>query len=102
MSDIRIGPIASRPRIFDPVPEVPEAPEKQGLSFSKLIKDVASDAIEAEQEAARAIEDFAAGNINDVHDVVLAAGKANMAISLLVQIRNGVLEAYQELSRIST
>jgi flagellar hook-basal body complex protein FliE len=101
VSDIRIGPVGSRPRIFDPVPEVPAPPKQEGLSFSKLIKDVASDAVEAEQDAARAIEDFAAGKIDDVHDVVLAAGKANLAISLLVQIRNGVLDAYQELSRIS-
>jgi len=38
--------------------------------------------------------------MQDVHDVVMAVGKANMAIQLLVQVRNGVLEAYQELSRI--
>jgi flagellar hook-basal body complex protein FliE len=99
--DIRIGPVASRPDIFKPVPEVPEPLKKEGLSFGKIMKSVADSAIEAEQEASTAIENFASGNINDVHDVVIAAGKANMAISLLVQIRNGVLQAYQELSRIS-
>ena len=65
-----------------------------------MIKDVVGEAMAAEQGAAVAVEQFASGNMNDVHDVMLAVTKANMAVQLLVQVRNGLLEAYQELSRI--
>lgn len=101
MSGIRIDQVTPRVDRFKPVLEVPEPPKEKGLSFGEVIKGIVGDAVEADQEASKAIEDFAAGNINDVHDVVLAVGKANMAIQLLVQIRNGVLEAYGELSKIS-
>ena len=101
MSDMRVGPVIRRVDILKGPQELPQPGPKDGASFGKMIKGVFDDAVEAESEAGRAVEDFAAGNITDVHDVVMAVGKANMAIQLLVQVRNGILEAYQELSRIS-
>lgn len=101
MSDIIIGPITPRLNVIKPVPEVGEAPRGDGASFSKVIKGVVDEAVTAEQEAGQAIQDFASGSIDDVHDVVMAVGRANMAISLLVQVRNGILDAYNQLSKIS-
>lgn len=101
MGDIRIDPVIRRVDILKSPQELPQPGPKEGPSFGKIIKGVFEEAVEAEHDAGRAIEDFAAGNINNVHDVVMAVGKANMAIQLLVQVRNGVLEAYQELSRVS-
>lgn len=101
MSDMRIDPVIRRIDILKSPQELPQPGSKDGASFGKVIKGVFDDAMEAESEAGRAVEDFAAGNITDVHDVVMAVGKANMAIQLLVQVRNGILEAYQELSRVS-
>jgi flagellar hook-basal body complex protein FliE len=101
MSNIGIGPVSPRLDVFRPVPEVGEPPRKEGGSFSKVIKGVVDDAVRAEEDAGKAIRDFAAGNIDDVHDVVMAVGKANMAISLLVQVRNGILDAYNQLSKIA-
>jgi flagellar hook-basal body complex protein FliE len=101
MSDLRIDPVIRRVDILKPPQEVPEPGPQQGLAFGKIIKGVFDEAVEAEAQATQAVQDFAAGNITDVHDVVMAVGKANMAIQLLVQVRNGILEAYQELSRVS-
>jgi flagellar hook-basal body complex protein FliE len=101
MSDMKIGPVIRRIDILKGPQELPQPSEGGGASFGKIMKGVFDDAVTAESEAGRAIEDFASGNITDVHDVVMAVGKANMAIQLLVQVRNGMLEAYQELSRIS-
>jgi flagellar hook-basal body complex protein FliE len=100
MSDIRIGQIGPLKNIFQPPREVGQPPEGEGLAFGKIMKDVVQEAVEAESEATKAIQDFASGSIDNVHDVVMAVGKANMAIQLLVEIRNGVLEAYKELSRV--
>ncbi len=101
MSDIRIDRIIQHPDIFKPKPEVPQAEPGKAQSFTKIIKGVLEEAVQAEGDANRAIEDFASGNINDVHDVIMAVNKANLAIELLVQIRNGILETYHELSRIT-
>jgi flagellar hook-basal body complex protein FliE len=101
MSDMRICPVIRRVDMLKGPEELPQPERNDGASFGKMIKGVFDDAVAAEGEAGRAVENFAAGNITDVHDVVMAVGKANMAIQLLVQVRNGILEAYQELSRVS-
>jgi flagellar hook-basal body complex protein FliE len=100
MSDLRINPIGPPGEFPRPAKEIGGLAPGDGVPFGKIVKGVLDDAIKAEQEATVGIDQFAAGNINDVHDVVMAVSKANMAIQLLVQVRNGVLEAYQELARI--
>jgi len=101
MADIRIDRFFQHPDVFKQKPEIPRSEPSQDQGFTKIIKGVIQQAVEAEGEANRAIEDFASGSIDDVHDVIMAVNKANLAISLLVQVRNGILEAYHELSRIS-
>lgn len=41
---------------------------------------------------------FAAGDVEDVHDVALAINKAKFAMDLTVRVRDKLLEAYRELS----
>jgi flagellar hook-basal body complex protein FliE len=101
MSELRIGQVLPPGTLFKSPREVGGAATVgNDVPFGKMIKDVVGDAMEAEQGASTAIQEFAAGSMNDVHDVMMAVTKANMAVQLLVQVRNGLLEAYQELSRI--
>lgn len=101
MSDMRIDQIGHLKDLFKPPREVGQpGVDEGGMGFGKIMKDVVKEAVQAESNATKAIQDFASGNIDNVHDVVMAVGKANMAIQLLVEVRNGVLEAYRELSRI--
>jgi flagellar hook-basal body complex protein FliE len=100
MSDLKIDQIGALKNIFRPPKEIGHVPAGDGASFGKIMKDVVNDAVVAENEASKAIQDFAAGSVDNVHDVVMAVSKANMAIQLLVEVRNGVLEAYRELSKV--
>ena len=100
MTEMRIGKIVPPGTIFKPQGETGAAPAAADVPFGQMVKDVVQEAMGAEQGAATAIQAFASGSMNDVHDVMMAVSKANMAVQLLVQVRNGLLEAYQELSRI--
>jgi flagellar hook-basal body complex protein FliE len=103
MSGMNVNGIDPSMRIFKLPEELPR-PKPQGgdqASFGGMVKNVISEAMQSDHEATAAIEDFATGNIQDVHDVVLAVNKANMAIGLLVEVRNGLIQAYNELSKIS-
>lgn len=40
------------------------------------------------------------GEINNLHDVTIAAQKASIALQLTVQVRDKALEAYQEMMRM--
>jgi flagellar hook-basal body complex protein FliE len=49
--------------------------------------------------AAARIERFLAGEGEELHDVVMEAQKAQLALELFTQVRNKVVEAYQEVMR---
>lgn len=52
------------------------------------------------QAADRKIETFATGQPMDIHEVVIATEKADISLNLLIQIRNKLLEGYQEIMRM--
>lgn len=43
---------------------------------------------------------FVTGEIQDIHQVTIAMQEAKIAMSLAVEVRNKVVEAYQEVSRM--
>ncbi len=43
---------------------------------------------------------LATGDVTDVHDVTIALEEAQLSMSLLIEVRNRVLEAYQEVMRM--
>lgn len=63
-------------------------------TFKKIMGDVNQRQFAAD-DAARA---FAAGDVQDIHDVALAINKAKFALELTVKVRDKLMEAYRELS----
>jgi flagellar hook-basal body complex protein FliE len=43
---------------------------------------------------------FASGATNNIHETMLAAERANIALRLVGSVRNRILEAYQEIMRM--
>jgi flagellar hook-basal body complex protein FliE len=46
------------------------------------------------------VEDMVTGKTTEVHDVMIAAKESQLAFELLMEIRNKLLESYQELMRM--
>jgi flagellar hook-basal body complex protein FliE len=44
---------------------------------------------------------FVLGQTNDIHSIMIASQKATVALELTTQVRNKVLEAYQEVMRMT-
>lgn len=55
-----------------------------------------------QQDATSAIEDLQSGKRTDVEGVLLATQKADTAFKMLLQVRNKVMEAYDEVKQIRT
>ncbi|MGL4722550.1 MAG: flagellar hook-basal body complex protein FliE [Desulfovibrionaceae bacterium] len=49
----------------------------------------------------KAIEDFASGKNNNVHELMIAMQKASTATQLTTAVRNKILEIYKEISTLS-
>src|SRR5438128_701507 len=78
-----------------------EKTEGAGKSFGQFLQDAISEVNKAQVHAGDMAARFAAGEPMDVHQVMIAAQEAGVALNLAVQVRNKVVDAYQELMRVN-
>ncbi len=75
-------------------------PKAGGANFADMLQDQLNTVNELQRDAKEAIEDFMTGRRNDVESVMIATEKADTAFRLLLQVRNKVMAAYDELKQI--
>ena len=51
-------------------------------------------------ESAELTNDFATGKTDNIHQVLIAGEKADIALQLTMQIRTKILDAYSEIMRM--
>jgi len=71
-----------------------------GPSFKDTLQSFMKDVNEMQQKADESIEKMAAGEITDVHQVMSTVQEANVAFNMMMEIRNKVMDAYQEVMRL--
>jgi len=69
-------------------------------SFKSTINSFLTDVNNLLNDSGKQVQDLAAGKVDNIHDVMIAAEKANISLELVVEIRNKLLEAYQEMMRM--
>jgi flagellar hook-basal body complex protein FliE len=99
-----MGPGGIRPDGLKPGGSIGPA-KKSGLEpAGKSFKDILSDSIqevnELQKEAEAMADALATGETDNVDEVLVAARKAELAFDLLMQIRNKLVDAYEEISRM--
>ena len=71
-----------------------------GVDFGTVLKAEMARVNELQEAAQVAAEDFAAGRRDDIESVLFAARKADTAFKMLLQVRNKMLEAYEEVKQL--
>lgn len=69
-------------------------------SFQNVLKDSLDKLNEKQVQADEVTNDFVAGNDVEVHEMLLDMEEAKISMQLAIQIRNKVVEAVQELTRM--
>ncbi|MBI5683231.1 MAG: flagellar hook-basal body complex protein FliE [Deltaproteobacteria bacterium] len=73
--------------------------EKTGkVDFSTVLKDAVEKADAVQKEADKTIKEFSAGKVN-LHETMIAMEKANLTFQLMLQARNKIVAAYEEIMR---
>ena len=75
-------------------------PEPEVKSFGQYLVDALKETNTLQQKSAAMNAALAAGEVDDISQVVIAGQKAEIALQLTMQVRNRVLSAYQELMRM--
>ncbi len=74
--------------------------EAGGPSFSDTLKDAVGSVNEAQQKADGHLEAFVAGRQENLHEVMIAMNEARVQFQLMTEVRNKILDTYQELMRM--
>ncbi len=72
-----------------------------GKSFGQYLQDAIGEVNQAQLKSGDLTARFAAGEPLDVHQVMIASQEAGVALNMAVQVRNKVVDAYQEIMRVN-
>ena len=73
---------------------------KNANGFIDLTSNVARDVNESQVKANDRVAQLAAGKTDNVHQVMLSLGKAELSFNYMLEIRSRLLEAYKEVMRM--
>lgn len=76
---------------------VQQGPKESG--FADVLKDSIEKVNAIQTEADQAIQGLATGQVSDIHDTMIAIEKANLSFNMMVQVRNKIVAAYEEIMR---
>jgi|SRR5579885_1674942 len=96
-----VGPVG--PATWAPVGGAAEAPQaKPGGAgpFTRAIEGFLKQANAQNAQADRAIQDLAAGRTDNLHGVMLQLAKADLSFRMVLEVRNRLTDAYQEIMRM--
>lgn len=84
-------------------PQLPSAAEAaqsdkgKGPSFQDILSDLVKEVHGLQQDANRSIEGLVTGETQNVHDVTTRMAEAGIAFDLMMEVRNKLLDAYQQI-----
>ena len=76
------------------------ATEKSSDDFGQMLMDVIKEVNSAQTKSAEMKNAFMTGQNVELHELMISMERAGLAMELTLQVRNKLLDAYQEISRM--
>jgi flagellar hook-basal body complex protein FliE len=95
-----VDPIAPIAEVVRPIAPIGTGPSGAPGDFAATLKGAIAEVQRTQATAETAARDFALGKSTDVATTMIAVERASVTFQLMLQIRNRLLEAYQEIQRI--
>ncbi len=73
-----------------------------GASFGAVLNGLVDQVDALQKNADASIQGLVSGEETNVHNVAIKMEEASVAFDLMMQVRNKLVEAYQEISRMQT
>lgn len=99
MKDVLIGQI--NPNLQVPEISKPRSPGKSegGASFGAVLEDAISTVNQLQKQSDHEIQKLITGETQDLHTTMIAVQKADLSFQMMMQVRNKIVQAYQEIMR---
>ena len=81
--------------------QMQETNQQQNVNFEDILNNYLDKTNDMQINADSAIQDLIAGNTSDIHSVLIATQEAQQSLELAVEVRNKLVDAYQEIMKMS-
>ncbi|MBC7420791.1 MAG: flagellar hook-basal body complex protein FliE [Bdellovibrio sp.] len=71
-----------------------------GPSFADTLKEAVGNVNQLHLDSDKKMQELSTGRTDDIAGVMLAAEKADIALRAMVQVRNKIIDAYQEIMKM--
>ena len=94
---------------FDAInPSIPVNPAETGAKktidsggdFGAVLQDAIQQVSQLQGEASEDVRKVMTGEINDIHSAMIAVQKADVSFQMMLQVRNKIVSAYQEIMKM--
>lgn len=82
-------------------PLVQQAPSREPAAFSDMLKSSIETVNRQQIAADEAVKNLATGRDKDIHHTMIEMEKASVSLKMVMQVRNKMIDAYQEIMRMS-
>ena len=94
-----LGPINPNLQVSEIRKPAGAGTEKNATGFGEVLKDAISTVNELQKQSDQEIQKLMAGESQDLHTTVIAMQKADLSFQMMMQVRNKIVQAYQEIMR---
>lgn len=88
-----------RNEVLGPLPNA-QGIKPDGANFGDTLKNAIQSVNQLQVDADKKMQDLATGKAKSIPDVMIATEKADIAFKLMMQVRNKIIEAYQEIMKM--
>lgn len=98
MSDISVKNNISQPS--SSIGKSKDGSQGGKTEFSSILKNKLNEINQLQVDADKTITNVELGNSGSIHEAVIALEKADLSFRTMMQVRNKIIEAYQEIMRM--
>ena len=89
------------PKVYNnPFVEKSSVSTNDSKSFGKMLTETIKEVDSAHKESDKMVNGLASGQNTDIHNTMIAVEKADISFQMMMQIRNKLVSAYQEIYRM--
>ncbi|MBS0168899.1 MAG: flagellar hook-basal body complex protein FliE [Nitrospira sp.] len=98
MTDLRIVG-ANQPHPIE-IPEIKESGQAGGANFVDSLQEAIGHINDAQTGASQAVDALVTGQSTNIHQAMVALQQADASFQLMMQVRNKLVTAYEEIQRM--
>lgn len=99
MPDLKIDDIRRQLEDISIKSRIQSPQEKPGDNFSAVLKNAIDEVNTDQLKAETSIQDYVSGKETNLHNTLISLEKADISFKLMMQVRNKLLDAYQQIMR---